>query len=676
MAHWVTPPVIMTGNKYTALGEVNYGSESRMFVFAFRDVNNNKQIIETSIPAYHNIVALTSDERASFIGSQYIIIDANTNIDSNTTEVPLMYTKQSVQIDTGLRLASNGQIVGKLRISDPVKELVFKVKYIDPPVYEVGVKYRAYTHVQSNGRLYQLKNNTPLPYYAESGTPDLAAWDDIGAYSPQLTPLLPYANNTNYTIGSRVSYNGRVYELSGVSGNSYLTTSDSPHTSYWKNLGAISGSFPTYTNNKVYDIGETVKYGSNVYELLYSLPYISSSTAPDMRFWTDVEAYNSTRANEEARIFRIIINTRQSALINFETDSDLGIIKIGQQLGDSRIMNIVATSAGAMSYELLPEHRNTVGVEYTKDDAGVYWKLPKGLALHADGTIVGHPVGPIGTYRFDVIARNTIGLEKQQTFQVQVYDGYLPNTVRASLRPRFDDERKWFKMIADSSFTQLKLYRPTDPNYGLRDYMEVELKRNIKGEYLSQPMQFNVLQSLIGDKLRDQSTINCRLGNMRYRTALDVNGAPLYEILYKEVLPLSMPVTYDTVASREQAGSVPEFKILKNRLTSLLGSDDDSIVEDALRHSAITIDNKVVYDDLALWATNPSKTYQAVEGYIAIMPVAYVMPGESEKFIKRAIEYGSLPTMMLNELIVLDSISIRNQLSETHHTIMVPLSNN
>lgn len=728
MAHWVTPQAIMNSGKHTALGEVNYGVESRMFVFAFRDTDINERVTDTSIPAYNNIVELTPAERTQFLSSKYIIIEPNSTVNRNTTEVPLMYRKEGVELDSGLRLASNGQIVGRLEISDSLKELVFKVQYTDPPRYQLDTKYLAYSHVEYNGRLYRLNMGVTLPYYARDGAPSQDDWTDIGAYNPQYTDIADYTVGSQYNVNSQVRYGANAYRLTSKINNELLASSSSPTAEYWSDLGVYDAerylpsqvyrngrsyvldqyvshggivyrcivqsittttsspdssawtaigpvsTLPTYAQGTVYSMSDHVRYGTHVYQLVYTQPYIATTTAPDSHFWDDLGSYEGALETSLTRVFRIVINTRRSNLIDFQTGSGLGILRIGQPLGEAINKDIIATSTNLMSYELLDAHRNIIGVENVKDDAGIYRSIPKGLTLQPDGLVTGHPVGPVGTYSFDVIAQNTAGLEKQQTFEVQVAEGFAAETLRASLRPRFDVERRWYDMISNSAFNEVKLYRPSDPNYGLVDFPYVTLKNNLRGDYQNNILDFDVVRALVNSKLGNTPAIECRVGNMRYRVALDSSGAPLYEVIYKELVPLSQSVQYDANAQNETTATVNDIITLKQRLVDLLGSDDTYVSADPLRGHAINQSGIIYYDDLPLWQSNPDKTNNAVEGALMVMPVAFVQPGEASKFISLAIEYGALTDMYLNEIIQLDQIVLQSQASEVGREIVVPLS--
>lgn len=671
MAHWVTPPVIMDDGKITSLGEVNYGTESRMFLFAFSDTNTDQRVIDTSIPAYHNIIDMTAAEKGLFTDPKYIIINPSQTPLNNTEEVPLTYVKNGVTLDTGLCLASNGQIVGRLQVTTPLSELVFKIKYIDPPGYEQGIKYRAYSHVHSNGQLYRLNPDATTPYYAESGTPSIDDWTPVGEYVPQFSPVAPYVNGSEYKINDKATHNGRLYKLLPVVATQLKAITATPDLTYWNNLGVIAGAFAVYKQGTIYTIGARVKVGTTVYELRQTQPYISSTPTPDLSFWTDMGVYDNKNDETTERIFKIIINTRRSSLITFTSPQNLGIVKIGQQLGDSVIKDIRATSDGSISYELLPANRSHIGVDPVKDASGIYRILPKGLTLNSDGLIVGCPIGPVGTYTFDVIARNTFALEKQQTFSIDVYAGYLPNTRSAILKPRFDIERSWYKMITDSAMTDVKLYRPSDSNYGLCDYPKVMLKRNLKCEYLNTFLSSTMTQSLVASRLQTFEAIACRLGNMRYQVALDEQGEPLYEILYKEIIPSSATVVYDPDPLNIKVIGIPEIVELKDILTTLLGSDDALLMNDPLRALAT---NKVqlTYDDAMLWSTNHNNK-NIPFGYSVIVPVAYVLPGESEKFIARAIEYSTLPHMMVNYPLLLDTLVISSIVYDGTQSSVVPL---
>lgn len=565
MAHWVTPAAAMADGKQTALGEINYGIDSRMFLFAYRESDVHSNVTDTSIPAYNKLVALTSAERGQYADAKYLICEPNIKPEQNTTEVPLIVKNQGVEIDSGLRIASNGQIIGRLRISDAAKEIIFKVQYQDPPLYTIGVKYRAYSCVQTNGRIYRLRGSATLPYYAQDGAPNPDDWEDIAAYKPQ---------------------------------------------------------------------------------------------------------YNT---KSEARVFRIIINARTSTLITFNKGPLLGDIKIGEPLGEGQNINISATSSHGLSYELFDKHKNRVGVAAALNSSdNMYHQFPKGLIFESDGAISGSPIGPEGVYQFDVVASSTNGLAKQTTFRIKVSPGFNANTVEASLVPSQNIERDWYDMISENAFTTINFYRPSDPNFGLVDFPKLVLKRNIACKYQQSDIPFDVLRTFAHTKLASRPVITVRVGNMRYRTALDSNGTPLYDVIYKEIVPLSTSVVYSPNAKEQQLNQVSDILTLKTRLADLLGSDDLSVAGDKLRAFAIS-GNPITYDDLPLWKNNVLKQGQAYDGNYYAMPVAYVKPGEAERFIQLAIEYETLTTMFYNKIITFDKLVFTHHTQETHREIIVPL---
>lgn len=725
MAHWVTPPAELSTDKATAIGELNYGTESRMFVFAYRDTNSQSYVEDSSIPAYNKLVGLTSDELGQFNDAKYIIIDGNDQLVNETTEVPLKYTRVGREENTGLRIASNGQIVGRLNVSDPHKEIIFKVRYQDPPRYAIETVYRAYSHVHYNRRLYRLNAGITLPFRSESGAPDPESWTDIGPYVPQYVAVPGYAMNTIYDPGAYTQHNNRLYQLTAKirtyaraytnnpdmtkwrlrdTDSDYIQEKHNPSLAYvpgttynapagveiytkynnsvyklnntttrpykapaydgssdvllapaigsWTRVGPVVDE--PYVPNNIYKLDDVVFHAGKIYTLKSVIPFTAVPDSPDLEFWNDVGVYGSGSDAVSERLFRIVINTQKSALIEFETKSGMGSIKIGEQLGDNTVRDVIASPDQLVTYEVLAKHIPPIGQPIDSID-GVFNYLPQGLTLQADGTMSGRALGPTGNYKFEVMAKNINGLAKSQIFDLRVVDGYESNTFSVTAPLSREIERDWYKMIADSSFNKLQLYRPSDPSYGLRSLPVITLKDNIKSVFANRDVQITAATNLLDAKITSRP-ITCRIGNMRYRTALDADGKQLYDILYKELIPLSVDVSFDMNAENEPKYVVNDLLQLKTTITSLLGSDDENLTN-PLRAFTITAGSMYV-DSLPLWQTNPLTDYNAKAGPMLCIPVAYVQPGQASVFISNAIETGVLKDMMVNSIVTIDALTL------------------
>src|SRR5574343_1471942 len=175
MAIWTTPPINYE-DTITSIGEVNYGVEFRMFVFAYPSTSVTSQMTDFSIAAYHNIVDLTEQEVSSFQDDKYLIAVQGSTTTPGTFDVPIKYKKENVLVETGLKINSNGQIVGRLKLIDAQKELILKIKFKDAPLYLNNTRYRSYACVQFDQHLYRLKKDVPVPYKSTTPGPDLQFW--------------------------------------------------------------------------------------------------------------------------------------------------------------------------------------------------------------------------------------------------------------------------------------------------------------------------------------------------------------------------------------------------------------------------------------------------------------------------------------------------------------------
>lgn len=722
MAHWVTPAAIDNDGKLTTIGEIDFGVESRMFVFAFRDTDTNENVTETSIPVYNKLVELTNAEKAAFNGDQYIFIEANKEADLYDTGVALLlYDNAGVLVDTGLHIESNGQVRGRLAITDQSKEIIFKVEYTDPTEYTIGTSYGAYSHVYFNGRLFKLKSGETLPHRAEDGAPN-DSWEDIGTYQPQYSELEAYEDATTYLVHSQVKHNGNRYKLSDKVATHYLTVSATPDMSYWNDIGAYNSEQynPTvehsagvdydvndyvsyggyvyictvahtspitapdpanfdivgpvtivgdYADATLYELNDLVKHNSRVYTLQFTQPYTTNTADPDLTFWTDEGAYTPGANTDQYRLFRILINRQNSGLVTFDVTPELGAFQIGQQLGETVNKDITKTTDRLMSYYVNDGYENTFGVPYSAGPDGRYYRIPKGIEITADGKLAGTPIGPEGDYVFDVVARNSIGLAKSQNFELTITSGYKDNTISAHLRPRYDVEREWFDMISSNAFNDVQFYRPTDPNYGLQEFPRILLKNNLAGVYKNTALDFETLTLLLKHKMNDHDAIRLRIGNMRYRTALDSNGDPLYDVLYKEILPVGQSVFYDPNAKAHTDYDLPVLDIFKQRLVDYIGSDDTAVSVDITRGLLVTNGATNYWDELPLWMINPQEDQGATPGLTYALPVAYLQPGQAEVFVNAAISYGGMHEMFYDKILTCDAVELKHHNSETHdHT--------
>lgn len=715
MATWTTPPA--TTNKELSLGEVNFGVDSRMFVFAYQSSNTSGVVTDTSIPAYNRLVAFSTAELKQYENQNNILIMENDEPMPGSTDVIMYYDSQGTKTDSGLRLSSNGQIVGNLQISDQMKNIIFKAQYIDPPQYMPGMLYRAYAHVQYNNRVYRLRQGAPSPIITESETPDVIFWEDIGTFKPQFSVLPVYTAGNSYASGDYVVATNKLYQLNSNISDRIRALTDVPNPLYWQDNGvydvtkhnpttkyapnakytaptsgtdlyvafsnavyrlrvalpytvSASDASPdmvdweymwpvysaTYTKNTIYTLSSTVVSNSRIYQLVNALPFDSSAAAPDTYFWKDLGAYSNT--SQAARVFRIVINTQKGSLIEFETDQNLHNLRVGELVGDIFINDIVASSSTLMTYTIpsvmLPKpHTDLVMTN------GYYPYLPRGLSMSLDGRICGRPKGPVGKYFFDVQAQNTAGVAKHQRFYIEIIPGYTDETFSLSARLSQVYEREWYKMIGHEAFTKVKIYRESDPNYGLRTKPEILLKDNLIGSLNGSALTYEQSVALLRTKM-DQEPIQCRVGNLRYRTALDLNGNPQYDYVYKELVPLSSYVQYSTVG-QHPSSNVPLLVSLKENVANMCISDDEQLSTKG-RFFEINNGEKIYLDTCLLWQTNPDEVNGIKPGVVFTIPVAYLEPGEGQKLIDASIENDAIRSMFFNKTITIETFILKRHI--------------
>ena len=353
----------------------------------------------------------------------------------------------------------------------------------------------------------------------------------------------------------------------------------------------------------------------------------------------------------------------------FETGQNLHNLRIGEKVGELFINDLVASSELLTTYTVNPSHIPTRG-KPLELNAGYYPYLPKGLRIALDGRMYGRPKGPVGKYYFDVQAQNSVGLTKNQRFYIDIVAGYTASTFACVGRLSQIHEREWYKMISSPVFDNAQVYRASDPNYGIRTKPEILFKDNVLGEVDGTRVSFDTAVAYLKNKL-SQEPIMCRVGNIRFRTALDSNGTPLYDYVYKEIVPLNAYVAYDT-RGYITPPTVPLLNTFKQFIVNTLASDD---IELTTQLSFLEVNNgtKVYLDACPLFQTNPSPYTGVKAEQFPTIPIAYLAPGEGQKLIDAATEDDQLRNMFYNKTIAVETIAFINHTDEFDREVSVTL---
>lgn len=765
MASWITPGSVVPVNTTTinTIGEVNYGATSQMFVFAYEGANSSGVISDRTVPAYNKLRDLTPAEITQVVAkgttniNDYIFIKGREEVELGTTEIKMLYDQNGIEKDSGLRLASNGQVVGTLQIEDMSKFVVFVAMMVDPPMYKYNVTYRPYSHVVYNDNVYKLRPEAPNPFTTTTSIPDVKLWDKISPHYPffsdypEWTPgikmepgsftkgpagagldlrvhrlsaragherkcfesvpnpaywkikkkaggsvdevytsgnTLPWNPNDYLTTeevprGEYRTYNGSVYQvvstnnttmIGGKLTDTYLPPASpvptEPDLLFWVRIGPSYRN--SYTPNTIYKVGDTVNTlastGSHrvMYTLITSLPYIVP-TNYDSDFFTDVGAVPAVQATS-SRMFSIVINSTSGPSIDFVTKPVLKPVQVGELLGDIVNNDIVAVGPDAFITYEIPSSEILKPSQYGNlpavDPLGYIPCLPPGILMANDGRLYGRPK-VAGKYAFNVKVTGTSGTVRRQRFSIVINPGYYPDTFSASFSLSQGVERDWYDMIANVAFTKAKKFRESDPNYGLRTKPEILIKDNILGKstVITGIDDFEKSVIYLRHKLNHeaQAPIMCRIGNIRFRTAVDSDGTPMYDLLYKELIPLGNRTVFDNRGLFDTGERLVDLYKLKNILVGHLGSDDERVLPERVLENIYPIPGFMPYKDVCqLWQSQVEQVGDFIrDENLLILPIAYLMPGEAKTVILDMILSNTLMSAFYNKVVPLDTLFLR-----------------
>lgn len=246
--------------------------------------------------------------------------------------------------------------------------------------------------------------------------------------------------------------------------------------------------------------------------------------------------------------------------------------------------------------------------------------LPHGIVLTPDGCLSGIAQSS-GTFTFTVLAQDVYeqsGIEKTFTLTVLPQQNNVAFTT-AYVKPYLSlDKRTLFKrfMSDETVFLPNSLYRPYDTNFGIQNNMKLILEFGIERLNLSDYRQA-LRENFYNRKLY--------FGDIKIAVAADVHNNSIYEVVYIDIVDnlvnsqkISVASAVYTNSNMYYPASVPN---MRDRL------------------------NQIVLDDFTYIRTNESRlprfmrTPQLSEyrapGYMIVMPLCYVLPGEGKKIVTR-----------------------------------------
>ena len=608
---WITPSEDQGYNDPYLLAALNYGYESRIHVYA----DSVKNATGVFVPSYmvQSPFATSvptqlewSNFKANLSGTSYappetasaVLIPSTSQTNQvkfldNTEEslLRLVMFDKTTNEDSGLVCCTNGQILNSLSIKNGPIEVYFKMVAIAPTHY-----YKTPADAYYVGKRFRAYHRFVAPTDVSGIDGTIKAGH---LYQLKNTNIYPYV----------------------VKGNSYNDES-----------------------------GTTIK------------PVFDSSA------WLDLGLYNASLGSDivgKTRIFRFIINWGDSDGISFTTDTNLGVIRVGEYFGHTNCATIVAKTTDAsdvVSY--------SIDNKTSKNDITDYGlKLLSngylsGTAYAYDETLIDGDGNDSKFLEFDVVASTQRGKSTKSTFKLQLTRGLSQHYVSVYGTVSKNLERKWFDSLVSAGLENCTLYRAGDDRYGIRRFPRILIKENLYSDLVDYDLN-NIKKSLRdGIVMTTGSTatspvpvgpVKMMIGNYKYRTAIDENGVPLYDILYREILPYGTLVTPSTNWVYYSTIEQPDIAGLRENLNSALGQNTKYLLLDTNDvENRVHIDGTNI-DTLPRWMVHPDSTNGAIAGYVPVIEVAYLAPGTAMELLNN-MAFSSTHENLVGEIFYIDGL--------------------
>lgn len=607
---WVTPSLTTHQGQY-CIGEIGYGSESRLFVQAFgrgreynRTLDKNNRPNDLSprvfIPTYEILkFDLSEIKEKDITGSRTKLVPSISNSKLNIDEVPLMYEQTNkVLVDSGLKFNNNGQILQTYVIDAEPTDVYIKVRIrsildVYPDVkkmYQEGKRFKAYQFWIANDdtsiynstanvkprHVYMLRDTSIYPYTVktilEKGTEKLLfeeeRWIDLGVYND--TDL------SNGIIGQERYFRF----LSNVSSNedeiSILTPSE---------LGMIH-------------VGEYFGHTVNVQFEVDGDDHISYMLPPEDKDL--LEKYNislSPRGYLSGTVFA--------------SDNDFN-----------------ANDQIKLSFKLYAVNRK--GKKVLKN---FHLTIVRGFG----NNYLTAYLQPSRSFE-----RDWFGMISSSVFSETEF--YLPSDERFGLQ-------RLPRILLKENFV--------NPNKHFNSLEEIKIKLR------SEIININTGAYLPTGKFR------LTLGNYKIRSAIDNNGNVIYDVIYREVLPSGYIESVDTRPNKHydyQFNPIIEIFGLRQNIFNAVGEDTVNLKKDPddMENRAILVKgienlSEDMIDTVPRYMNYPleESDNSVYKGYIPIIPVAFVPPYKGIDLYNR-LQLANQHDTLLNETFDISSVEFEH----------------
>jgi hypothetical protein len=345
------------------------------------------------------------------------------------------------------------------------------------------------------------------------------------------------------------------------------------------------------------DASQGIIYGYIPYQPAYTQNYQLTVNATRTYSTAVVTATNT---------FTLAIRGAVESSIEWVSPSSLGSIFAGEP-------SELAVVARQINSEYSIKYTQTSGI------------IPPGLRLERDGSLSGSvSYGNTGTFTFGVRAEDVhelSAIEREFTLTVNSYDN--KKYTRAWIRPFMTlDKRATFRdfMIDTFTFPQSSMYRYFDPNFGVQTEIKMVLEFGIEQQNLA-----DYVPALRENFYRRRFYF----GDLKVAVAKTSTGTVIYEVVYVDIVDNMKQLNTGT-----NLGSVSRTLYTNNniyypssvdnmryQLENLILNDNDFITTDE-------------YNMPLFMRTAQADDYRPA-GYMHVLPLCYVLPGEGQKIISR-----------------------------------------
>ncbi len=369
-------------------------------------------------------------------------------------------------------------------------------------------------------------------------------------------------------------------------------------------LGNITYQIITGTNKSTQlpdflslDPNQGIIYGYIPYQPAYTENYQLTINATRTYSTASVTATNT---------FTLAIKGAVESSIEWVSSSTLGFIYAGR----TSELSVVARQINS-----------DYSIKYQK----ISGTIPTGLTLERDGSLSGSAeYTSTGTYTFTVRAQDVhelSAIDREFTLNVNLHDN--KKYTKAWIKPYMSlDKRKVFREFVSDTFVfpQSSMYRYYDSNFGVQTEIKLILEFGIEQQNLA-----DYLPALRENFYRRRFYF----GDIKIAVASNSTGTSIYEVVYIDIIDNMIQTMPGNIL-----GTVNN--VLHANNTIYYPSSIDNM-KYQLRNLTLNNNDFIGVDDqnLPLFMKTPQQGDYKPAGYMRVMPLCYVLPGEGQKIISR-----------------------------------------